>query len=386
MDGETNFLDQIVYGLQDMIDWIINNPIETLLLLLLFLLLLLLLSAFKEALSNHSSSSGGYSGSSDDDYFSRHAAQRELERQQAEQAKLSSLQELLEDLSSQDPETREIASRAMRNMMAQVGLDHLQPQQLNLDPTLLKKLASQLSLDHILGYSLAKQIELPEIETDTLSEREPSFFPTMDADVILTDDPGLILQASPEDLYDLDEAIAKLEQGELPVVVYYENKTTYAVLLLLVDISHSMDENLNNGIKRYVVAQAVLQKLLARAILGQAKYLLRFFDGSVHTLHQAMTPQQADILSKTIARQNFSGGGTDIQLSLDTGIADIKTSSNMEITKAQILLITDGEDNSLKPSSEIRSDLGEINLHLILIGGSSNPRLESAATSVQRFS
>jgi uncharacterized protein with von Willebrand factor type A (vWA) domain len=178
-----------------------------------------------------------------------------------------------------------------------------------------------------------------------------------------------MLNILPEQLmYDDEHYYAALAQGELITLQSYEHHADQKLLYILLDVSRSMTQSMQNGSSRHVWARGVTMNLLLKATQGEAKYFLRPFDGKPHSMEFATTPQETDRLIDLIYNMAFSGGGTNIYAAFSQAVDDIKTKGG-EISQAEILLITDGDDKSMDDIAAVQNLMGEdIRLHAILIG------------------
>lgn len=156
-----------------------------------------------------------------------------------------------------------------------------------------------------------------------------------------------------------DVFIQKLLKKELLVRDYQSRRLKKQALYLLVDVSGSMDGNKN------VYASGVALAFIRQAILEGATYFLRFFDSSPQQLHRITTKEEAEKMAEILVKQPYSGGGTSIQSAIEQAVKDIKADpTNFE--KAEIMVITDGEDNVNIKKGELKG----IKVHSTVIDGS----------------
>lgn len=308
-----------------------------------------------------------------------------LTKRQTE-VKKEALKALLQEAESGTPENKELAQNSLKALLKQVGMSHVDLKDVSSDADLAEGLAQSLDLETVLGYSKALDVDLPEVKAQRSDVKERSLFPTLDSQVELATNPEDIMNATPEQLYQRDKTYEEFARGELQVVNFYTNKVTEAVLHMVVDVSGSMLELMLNGTSKSVMARAVVYKLLTRARLNSAKFLLRFFDGGIHPLEAANTPAEAEKLAMKVTNNGFSGGGTEILGALKTASRDIRkaTKSDPQFT-AEIMLITDGEPNTPFTADELRHVLGDVKLHCIIIGNNANTALKEVAVSYQQY-
>ena len=346
--------------------------------LLLLLLLWFLLQLLRLSLPESSSSDQEYSSGSTDDYQQR--------RQREAAINKASLQKLLEAAQNGTPENREVAQEAIKSLLKTSRHAHLDLQDVSSDAEAIEGLAQELDMETVLGYSQALNIELPRVKAQNQVEKTKSLFPTLSPDVEMAVNPEDILNATPEQLYQREATYDSFAKGDLQVVTYYEYVTTEAILHLVLDVSNSMLELLNSGVRKSIIARAVVYKLLTRARIGAAKFLLRFFDGNVHRLKKANNPEEAQKLAELVRDNGFSGGGTEILGAIQTAVRDIKKEMQSSPNfAAEIMLITDGEPNTPFTAEELREILGDVKLHVVIIGNVDNDALKSVATSYTRF-
>lgn len=355
-----------------------EDPNLLLYMLLLLFLLWFLLQLLRLSLPDSSSSDQENGSGSAEDY--------QQQRQREAAINKASLERLLEAAQNGTPENKEVAQEALRSLLKGSRYAHLDLQDVSSDAEAVESLAQELDMETVLGYSQALNIELPRVKAQNKVEKTKSLFPTLSPDVEMATLPEEILNASPEELYQRDQTYERFAKGELQVVSYYEYVTTEAILHLVLDVSSSMLELLNSGVRKSIIARAVAYKLLTRARIGAAKFLLRFFDGNVHRLKKANNPEEAQKLAELVRDNGFSGGGTEILGAIQTAVRDIKKEMQSSPSfAAEIMLITDGEPNTPFTADELREILGDVKLHVVIIGNADNEALKSVATSYTRF-
>lgn len=301
--------------------------------------------------------------------------------------KEASLRELIKaSKDASKPETQDMAKVSLKRLLAMAGVSHKELEDVSHESELVRKLAEQLDTEEILNHSEALSIQLPKVKAKKTTSKTLSLFPTLQHDMEVAQGPEDLLRATPEELYRREETYEKLERGDLHVVTYYKEQVTDAILHLVIDVSQSMAEQMSNGHPKRIHARAVARRLLTRARRGDAKFLLRFFDGDVHPLKTANNAKEADALIRLVDNQGFSGGGTEILGAIKKAVRDIEEAmKNNPNFEAEIVLITDGEPNTPFSADELREILGEFKIHVNLIGSKRNDALEEVATTFQRI-
>lgn len=169
--------------------------------------------------------------------------------------------------------------------------------------------------------------------------------------------------ALPEDLF-----YTKLSRGEL-LQRQYEAETSHKqIIYVLLDVSASM------GGRKEVYASSLAVALLGRAIQNENIVYMRAFSSKPHYLQSALNPDEAADMQRLLIRTSFSGGGTDIPLALNQAVEDIVLARKLGddlISKAEILLLTDGEDSGLTVDYKQVLDTSRVALHSCCIGNSS---------------
>lgn len=146
-----------------------------------------------------------------------------------------------------------------------------------------------------------------------------------------------------------DEFAVRLAKGSLQVTKYEEPEEKKFLLYGLIDVSGSMRDNIgaNSGgwslISRGQVASTLATALFSRVRDEEGIVFLRFFDDAPGMMLSARKKPEFEPLLKEIATNDFNGGGTSIARALLQAVRDVRDSQN-EIRKAEILLITDGDD------------------------------------------
>ncbi len=144
-----------------------------------------------------------------------------------------------------------------------------------------------------------------------------------------------------------------------------------------------MDALMQNGAPRYSWAYGISASLAINAMRGEAQFYRREFDQSQRALVEVNDEGQARALLERILTQSTTGNGTAIYAALKQAVKDIREGGRAELGD-NILLITDGEDESLPKAATLRKLLGDIKLHVAAIGNTS-PVLQAVATTFQTF-
>lgn len=155
---------------------------------------------------------------------------------------------------------------------------------------------------------------------------------------------------------DDDLFYGKFLNNDLMVKDYIRQRKVSQAFYVLVDVSGSMDG------ARAVFARSTVKELLRRVVNSGAKYFIRAFDDEVFDLHSATNKQEAEKVDKYLSGIDFGGGGTNIQLAVETALRDIHKDKT-KFEDIDILLITDGEDQFHLKKEEMKG----ITLHTFLL-------------------
>ncbi len=147
------------------------------------------------------------------------------------------------------------------------------------------------------------------------------------------------------------------------------------LLYILRDVSGSM-----NGSSAYIAA-ALAIAVIGRNLENSSRYSHRMFESALHDRTSGETKETKEKLIKTISREFFTGGGTNIRAALRTAVNEIREMAN-PADQPEILLITDGQDNF--SANEIYELIGkDIILHSVLVNGRNESLQAHSSTYVQ---
>ena len=150
----------------------------------------------------------------------------------------------------------------------------------------------------------------------------------------------------------------KLLKKEILVRDYQSRRLKKQALYLLIDASGSMQGRKN------IYASGVALAFVRQAISEGSTYFLRFFDYDPHDLHKITTKKEAEKMADILVKKPYSGGGTRIMSAIEQAIKDIKKDPT-KFEKAEIMVITDGEDNVNMDKKELQG----IKVHSTVIDG-----------------
>lgn len=236
------------------------------------------------------------------------------------------------------------------------------------DARLVAEIARRIEDQELLILHTASTTLL-DIDVQKRSERRIANYPTDSIEPEVMTEIGQFADMLPEQLMaDDDEFFMRLALGEGIIMQPFEQIDVEKILYTLLDVSKSMEYLLESGLPRHILARGIMIRLLYRAIIGGSKYYHRDFDGAPHQLRLALTPHEAEVLCDVILHGGLTNGGTNIPGALICAINDIRQKQS-GIQEAEILLVSDGEDEKIGDPEEIRKLLGDdIRLHVALIG------------------
>jgi hypothetical protein len=184
---------------------------------------------------------------------------------------------------------------------------------------------------------------------------------------------------------------AKLRKKALTKVQQIAPSGRKQLLYLLIDFSGSMQSyagmsNILGFVNRAALAASFCIALSRRVCDDKGMLFARGFAGGVSELRECRTPDQFRSLEAWIADCAFNGGSTNIYNSLKTVRDDIANSRG-EISKAEILLITDAQDSfGSSQVGEMRAWFEDIPLNVLDVVGGDSTYLCSAAESLKSLS
>lgn len=210
-------------------------------------------------------------------------------------------------------------------------------------------------------------------------ESEESMFPADGMEPRPISNPSEMVNLLPSELaFDNDILDARVASGEALVSAHVERRTVtepiyepvyeerVRIVYVLLDVSPSMFYPQYDGQWRPPVWKLITQQLLMKALEVRAPFYMRQFDQAVRRkLRHALTPDDANQLYKLIDGIG-SGDGTNMTRAITKAIEDF---SGWEYDEADIMMVTDGEDDELQ-IEELRAALDQsgIRLHAIMLG------------------
>lgn len=228
-----------------------------------------------------------------------------------------------------------------------------------------------------------------DMDLDTKVGEVKSMFPTNDIQPVPISSVEQVTDVLPEQLMmDDDNFYGQLAQDELLVMQPYTRTVERKTLHILMDISTSMTEMMKSGMPRHSWSRGITVSLLAKAVNGEASYMLRQFAGKQYNLIKITTPEQAKALMDQLMASSANGDGTNILGALEAACKDVRAHKSPDGI-ADILLITDGqhlEQYGHMSVERVKAMLGnDVKLHVCAIQVESAV-LKTCATSYQIFS
>lgn len=160
--------------------------------------------------------------------------------------------------------------------------------------------------------------------------------------------------------------LKKLLSKELLKKKFMQRQEKRQVLYMLVDSSGSMGEQVVSGLTKVDVCKAVAIALMKKMISNEDLFYFRWFTDKVDTLHIIETKEQAKKFLIDLVFGKGADGGTRIQLAIDTAATDIKKKLHKKMDLADILLVSDGDDNAVDVEHSNKM-LEGIDMHTIMI-------------------
>lgn len=171
--------------------------------------------------------------------------------------------------------------------------------------------------------------------------------------------------AAPIELCQEDDVLFKrMAQGELQQRVYQNPRDKKQCFYILEDCSGSMSGQPHN------MATAISVSICRKAIKDDERVFFRLFDHQPHARFDGITTGLIKKLEAELLTAPFSGGGTSIANAVHAAVKDIedfRKDPASDIGKADILLLSDGDDSyDPTPIRDKLTKLG-IKLHVIII-------------------
>jgi uncharacterized protein with von Willebrand factor type A (vWA) domain len=243
---------------------------------------------------------------------------------------------------------------------------------------IVRKIANTFSSREQAIFLIARKKEITERHAKKEEVLESVPFPDDEMSIKTISNPMEILKTIPTQYaFDDDIFMQKLVKNELLIRDYQSRRFRKQVLYMLIDASGSMAGSSE------IYASGLAISIVRQAISEGATYFIRHFDERPHELHIVKTKKEAEEMINYLLRNPHSGGGTNIQNAILTAVGDI-TSSPDKFEKADILLISDGQDSV----SLTKSDLKDIKLHTTMIdaGNRYKDNLKEVSTTYQDLS
>lgn len=185
----------------------------------------------------------------------------------------------------------------------------------------------------------------------------------------------------PNDIFD-----KMLIDKDLNIKQYQSRRKKKQILYILIDGSGSMNT------QRQITACGIAIAYVRKAIEEGSYYFFRFFDTSVFELHKVTNEEEAVNAISFLMNNPRSGGGTSTSHAIREAIKDInnpklfkqdtKDKSEDLYDRADILVITDGEDSISITKKELEEQ--RIKVHSFLLD-QDNSQLKEISTTYQRF-
>lgn len=300
----------------------------------------------------------------DEDNFDEWDKAEENARREAREAKIRKMIQ-------RDPKLKDELAR----------LGDLDPQDLK-DPELVKKLAESLSdavVDIMEVSSRDAAIDL-DLATKTVMEEVPNA--GMIKQVGRIDSPEEMRKMRPIE-WAMPPSLrnARIATRQAQKIVHYNLKPRRKVLYLLEDLSGSMVDGLmRDGLPRFIWARGVIIRFAKQAMAGNTKIIYRGFDEKPKQAIFAGTKQEVQKFMDYLLSKGPTQGGTNIFNAFARAVADIRSKA-AEFEDAEIVIVTDTDDQSMDDVRQIKRMLGgDIKLHIIATGGS-NSSLKQVATT-----
>jgi uncharacterized protein with von Willebrand factor type A (vWA) domain len=172
----------------------------------------------------------------------------------------------------------------------------------------------------------------------------------------------------------------KIGTNQMQIVDHQKPQSKKQLLYLLIDSSGSMRSEVAPNkfafLLRRDVAMALTLAVIKKALIEKTVTYARFFAGAPDTLHTAISIEDYVHLTRKLALCNYNGGSTDITGASRTAFNDISEgrkntkASGTKIGKAEVLLITDAEDNL--DEANLKSLQNAVKIHTLEITNGGN--------------
>ena len=254
------------------------------------------------------------------------------------------------------------------------------------------KIIDRLKISHLLLYQLSKKLG-NMLDKSKKGQYKPVDIMTKDRKdreiVSISEAPKAVIREHAESNEVFD---AKLAKKQLIKKQHTEPAAKRQLLYTLLDESSSMSSYAGMGgamgyVTRAALAASFMIALSRRVCDDKGMIFHRGFTWGVSELRVCKTKEQHTELERNIAESAFSGGGTNIYNALKVVYEDI-TSHKDEISKAEILIITDACDQfSTDQAKDLRTWFAKVPLNVLdCVGGEDEENSGGAAEDLKSCS
>jgi uncharacterized protein with von Willebrand factor type A (vWA) domain len=239
---------------------------------------------------------------------------------------------------------------------------------------ILDEIGSHLYNKNLDVFDLARKLEQTEkydVQEEVKDTKTPENEMTVSRIKQFTDILGML---PTELMYDDDVFYSRIGRKETRIKQYQHRRKKKQALYLLVDCSGSM------GGSKEMFASALVLAMLKKAVDGEAKYFIRYFDTFIYRMMTATNKKQAKKVIQKVLSEQYQGGGTDIKGAIMKAVEDIAKDKE-KFEKVDILCITDGENNFDLDRKELEGAI----LHSFLIGNYDNMSLKKCSDTYQLY-
>lgn len=213
---------------------------------------------------------------------------------------------------------------------------------------LIEKIPNKLFDKDLKIFQVARKHEQIEVYKKS-EEYSDSLTPDNEIDIQAMKNPNDILKVLPSEYAKNDqEFFMKFAKNELMVRNYLSKHNKKQALYLLVDVSGSMAGD------KGIFASGIALSFVNQAIKEKSVYFLRFFEYDPLKLYRITNEEEAKEIRDVLIREPYSYGGTSINNALNQAIRDINNDKE-KFKKAEIMLITDGDDNVTLDKKELKN-------------------------------